>query len=195
MKRSAISSHPGDALVPPDAVEIEMAGLPPIRLATADGMSADFAQVVETLYQDMDAVQEFRRLSEQLEIGDDRADYGSVNKHLDRAETNARKSHKLFLKAQLEEKRFTCVQDVINSRLRDEAYRTLQSEKDNGDRKKAITNEDVSSRMSFLFPDETKHQAENALKIRGMVEHCQTLVDLWKSRCRSLTTMLTQIRK
>ncbi len=167
---------------------------PPV-LANADGMSRDFAQVVETLYQEMDAVQEFKRLSEQLEVGDDRADYGSVNKHLDRAETNARKAHKLFLQAELEQKRFTLVNDVVGGKLRDDAYLTLQSEKDNGDRKKAITDADVVARMSVLFPDEMRSQEEKKLKVKGMVEHCEHLTDLWKSRCKSLQTMLTQIRK
>lgn len=158
-------------------------------------LSPGFAQVVETIFEEMDVSQEFERLTSNLEIGDDRGDYGHVNRHLDRAESNARKAHRLYLKALLEQQTYELSAEKTLSLLRDEAHRDLQTEKEIGARNKAITDADVSARMLKLFPDEVMDQKEKRLKIKGMVEHCEHITELWKSRCRSLQAMLTQIRK
>jgi hypothetical protein len=154
-----------------------------------------WAMVTETIYEDMDVLQEFKRLTSQLEIGDDRADYGTVNKHLDRAETNSRKAHRLYLKAVSEKVRWDHANESTLSALRTEAYRSLQVEKDQGQRAKAITDADVRGRMMEMYPDELRSQEAGAVKVKGLVDHCEHLVDCWKSRCRTLQQIISQLRK
>lgn len=158
-------------------------------------LDEDLAQVVETVYETMDLAQEFKRLNDNLEIGEDRGDYSAVNRHLDRAESNARKAHRAFLQATLRKKSFDLANEAILAPLRSEANRHLQVEKAQGDRSKAITDADVRAKMIELFHDEIKDQEEKRMKVDGALEHLQVIVDLWKSRCRSLQSMLTQIRK
>jgi hypothetical protein len=169
-------------------------GYDPVNGPQGATVSEAWAQVVETIYS-VDVVQEFARLQDNLQMGEDRSDYLTVLRHIDRAETNARMAHKLALSARKERIRFESNNERVSAELRDGAYRSLQSEKDAGERSKAITDGDVKSRMHTLFPDEVTAQELLREQVKGMEEHCEHLVTVWMSRCRTLNTILQTLRK
>jgi hypothetical protein len=49
--------------------------------------------------------------------------------------------------------------------------------------------------MADMFPDEWAAQELTRVKLKGTVEHLERLADLWKGRCHSLGTMLSNLRK
>lgn len=136
----------------------------------------------------------YKQLEEQLVIGDKRGDYGTVAKRLDEAETNARLAHKLWQSAIVERKRWEYDRQVVFSAMRTEANRSLQEEKDKGQRNKAITDADVEARIATLYPDDYRTQELKRERVKAMVASMENLCELWMSRCRTLNTMLGKQR-
>lgn len=136
----------------------------------------------------------YKSLEQELVVGENRADYGSVMKHLDRAETNAREAHRLWQSAILERKRWELDNAVVFAAMEEEALRTLQHEKDQKSRAKMITDADVQTRVAILFPDEYRSQEIKRLKAKSMVDSMQNLADLWISRCKTLQVILSKQR-
>jgi hypothetical protein len=170
---------------------------PPPLFASANkgpGVHADFERIVETIYQ-VDAFKDYEELESSLEVGEQRGDYRTLTEHLDKAERRARRAHALYLGAKLELARWELDSEVVMAGMRKQASEALEEEKQRGERKKMITNDDVRSRMGELFPDEWRHQELKRVKLKGTVEHLERLADLWKTKCFSLSTMLSNLRK
>lgn len=163
-------------------------------IKTTPRLSGDFDKVVERVFA-IDVLPVFDRLESELVIGEDRSDYGTVRKHLDRAEDNARLAHKLYASARVEQEGYVIDMRPIRAAMMDRANRELQREKTEGARSKAITKEDIENWVAQNFADEYRAQEMKELKLRKTTEHMERLAELWKSRCRSLDTLLTTMRK
>lgn len=157
-------------------------------------MRSDFKRIVEHVFQ-VDLWVTYERLERDLTLGEERSDYASVRKALDKAEDNARLAHRLYVNARVEQERYDIEQRPVRAKMREEATKELSDEKKEGSRTKAITIEDVTDRASIMFPDEWKAQEIESLKVRKTVETMERLADLWKSRCSRLDTLATTMRK
>jgi len=122
-------------------------------------------------------------------------DFGTLVDALDHAETGARAAHRLLVNAQLAYEQTKLEVARIESPLREGARKHLEDQKGSGERKKAITNDDVESAMAQLFPEDVAKARERLLKARGTVEHLERLADLAKSRIRTLDTLVSTARR
>jgi hypothetical protein len=178
----------------------EDAGLPasPLHWGNANKpepatLEPGFAKIVEKLHVD-DPEGTYDRLERELTIGIKRTDYGTVMKHLDRAERNARLAHRLWQDASVAFKRWELDSEVTWAAMRSQANRSLQSEKDKGLRSKMITDADVESRLATIFPDEWRAQQHERNRNKALVASMENLAEMWSSRCRSLQTILSKQR-
>lgn len=170
---------------------------PPPLLVNANrgpGLTEEFLAVVETVFT-IDALKDYKDLEENLAIGEQRADYQTVLRCLDEAETKARKAHKLYLGSKLELQNWQLDIEPVEAAMRQRSLDELEAEKELGERKKQITEADVKGRTQFNFPEEYKHQQQNRVKIEGTVKHLERLSELWMQRCKTLGTMLSTLRK
>ena len=151
-------------------------------------LEPEFGAIIERLVVEH-PLAEYERLEKALRVGEGRAEHGTVAKHLDDAEHNARRAHRLWQAAILERRRWEMDNDVVFSAMRSEATRSLQHEKEQGTRTKQITDADVEARIASLFPDEWRKQEVQRARVKSMVDSMQNLTELWASRCRSLQTI------
>jgi len=158
------------------------------------GINPDMQRIVETLYA-ADAFKDYSDLESSLEIGEERTNYQTLMTHLDKAEQRARRAHRLYLGAKLELETWEQDAKKVTSVMRAQASAELEGEKAAGERKKAITNPDVDAKMSEMFADEYSSQALTRAKIKGAAEHLERIAELWKIRCHTLGTMLSNLRK
>jgi hypothetical protein len=158
------------------------------------GINPDMARIVETIYQ-VDAFSDYRDLEQNLEVGEERGQYKTLAEHLDKGEKRARRAHALYLGAKLELAKWEIDSRKVTSVMRGEAHAELEAEKAAGERKKMITNDDIETRISEKYPDEWASQELSRVKLKGTVEHLERLAELWKNRCFSLGTQLSNLRK
>jgi len=151
-------------------------------------------RVIEHIYS-VDIRKTYDRLQENLTIGSERSDYGTVLLHLDYAETNARDAHRLFLSAKIERERYEHEYEPIRGAMWERATARLQAEKERGTRSKQITIDDVKANIMQTNPDEWKAHEIRLSKLKGAEDHLKEFADLWKSRCRTLQTILSTLRK
>ena len=156
-------------------------------------LSEDFEQIVARVF-NVDALREYERLEAELKLGEQRGDYGSLQKALDEAEDNARIAHKIWVSAKAEHEKFERDFEVIQAPMWSEANAFLQEQKDKGARSKAITDADVKARAAELYPDEYRANAVRAARVKGMVEQTKKLSELWTNRCATLATLLAHRR-
>lgn len=184
---------------PPESsasVDAEKRPPPPPLFASANkgpGISPDYERIVERVYS-VNALEDYEDIEKSLHVGEQRGDRATLLKALDEAETKSRIAHRLFLGARLEKVRYEVDADAVMGAIRQKATDLLEDEKADGTRKKAITEADVTSKMVELHRDEVLHQRERKEKISGTVLHLEKLADLWQSRCRSLATMISNLR-
>jgi hypothetical protein len=193
-KLEAESKKLRDEMAKADEKEV----LDPLRWGSANKaeesqLDSGFLAIVETLVVD-DPMAYYGELEKALVVGDKRTDYGTVMKHLDEAEKNARMAHRLWQSGRIEQKRWELENEVVHSAIRREATRSLQHEKESGTRAKMVTDADVESRMASLFPDEYRAQGHKRAKVRSMVDSLQNLAEVWMSRCKSLQVILSKQR-
>ena len=165
----------------------------PNRKVAEVPVAEGFRAIIKTLWvEDVKATYDY--LESALTVGDLRTDYGSVMKHLDEAERNARLAHKLWTNAKKEKKRWDLDNEVTFGAMRSEATRSLQREKEQGLRSKMITDADVESRCATMFPDEYRAQELRRYDMHLMVDNLGNLVEEWNSRCKSLQVILSKQR-
>lgn len=152
-----------------------------------------FERIAQTLVVD-DPEATYKRLMQLLAVGENRGDYGTVMRHLDEAETNARLAHQLWQSAIIERKRWEMNNEVVFAAARGEALKDLEHDKKAGYRTKQITDADVEAQVAKAFPDEWRAQELRRVRARAMVDSLQNLAEIWASRCRSLQTMLSKQR-
>jgi len=162
--------------------------------ATGGKISPDYQRIVETVYA-VDAFRDYRDLEENLEVGEQRGDYATIREHLDKAEKRGRRAHLLLLGAKLERAAWERDADRTRAVMRERASAELEVEKKAGDRKKMITDADVTTRMGELYPDEWHAQEMTRHKLKGVESTIEDLVSKWSSKAASLRTLLETMRK
>lgn len=170
---------------------------PPPLYASAnlgEGVNPDFARITETIFA-VDVLRDYDDLEKHLEVGEQRNDYRTLTEHLDKAEARARRAHALYLGAKIELVKWEADSRVVMAAMRDKARLELETEKLEGTRKKVIGKEDVEDRVADLYPDEWKAQEVRRAKMKATVEHLERLAELWKTKCYSLSTLLSNLRK
>lgn len=162
---------------------------PPKRPPLEPGVKA----IIDTIFE-VDYAQTWKVLQEQLVIGEDRTDHGTVVQHLDHAEDNARKAHQLYVNMRLDQERYEIDTKIVWAALYDEAHARLQAQKAKGERSKQITDGDVAYKMAELHPDEFRAYEIEKKRFDLAVKHAETLAELWSSKARSLNTILSRMR-
>lgn len=152
-----------------------------------------FARITERIFvEDPEGL--YKKLEENLRVGEERSDRGILLRALDNAETNARDAHRLWVTAKLEQQRYEITNKIVFAAIREEANRTLQREKDQKLRSKQITEEDIDTMAAQLFPDEYEEQKISRHKAELMVKSMENLSELWLKRCSALEIMLGKSR-
>lgn len=155
-------------------------------------LGAGFDRIVRSVFA-IDPVADFDTVQHALEPKG--TDPAILIDALDHSETAARTAHRLLVNAQLayEQAKQEC--ETTESALRERARKTLEEQKEAGERKKAITNDDVTSEMARQFPVDVAANNTRLLKARGTVEHLERLADLTKTRIRTLDTLVSAARR
>jgi hypothetical protein len=160
-----------------------------VRADGGDELSPQMERLVTSVFDVSDIDEEARELESMLTMGEARSDYGTVLAALDRAEDNARRAHRLFVNAQLEQKRFLLEREEVDAAL----YKAgVDSLKESGDK---VTVEAVKARYVLLYGDEWKAGEEKRARVKLAVEHMEQLAFFWSSRCRTLQVILSSLRK
>jgi hypothetical protein len=154
-----------------------------------DRLAPQFERLVTTVFDVSDIDQEFEHLKRQMVLGEQRSDYATVLRALDEAEDNARRAHRLFVNAQLEEKRFRLEREIVEAAMHKGAVASL---KESGDK---VTVEATQARMVVLYAEEWREGEERKARVKGTVGHCEQLAFFFSSRCRSLQVILQSLRK
>lgn len=179
----AAASRAADALfqtAPAQSSSPELSALPELGSA--------FVRVRETTFSLADPEGEWNYLRDRLALTDALTP-GALQAALNIAEDCARRAHRLYIVAKADFDRFEIECDAVTEAMRSEANRSLQAEKDAGQRAKAITDADIRGRAAILFPDEWSLIGERKVKAQGMLDHLKRFADLWQQRCFSLGTM------
>ena len=190
---------PGEGAHDPETGEIEEPPkkAPPPLFASANlgpGISPDFQRIIETTYA-ADAFKDYDDLEKNLEVGENRGDYGTLREALDKAEARARRAHRLYLGSKIELVNWEADARAVMAAMREKARLQLEDEKADGVRKKAIVKDDVVDRIADLFPDEWKAQEVMRAKLKGVVEDMEHLAARWNGKCQDLRTLLETLRK
>lgn len=118
-----------------------------------------------------------------------RCDYGVVADHLDRAQDMARECMRALVNVRLALDQFDADTQLTTAGMRDFAYAKLQSEKDRGQRSKAITDADVVAMMAVQFPDEYQALERTKAEAKRTREYLEDLVDRLRERARDLRAL------
>jgi hypothetical protein len=166
---------------------------PPPMFARADGrndvLTPQMERLVETVFDVSDVGAEYAHLERQMVLGEQRSDYATVLRALDQAEDNARRAHRLFVNARLEEKRYLIERESVDAALHKAAVESLKESKDK------VTIEATHARMVELYAEEHQAGELQKAKVKLTCEHLEQLSFTWTSRCRSLGIILNTLRK
>lgn len=160
------------------------------NLVLAEGTS----KIVERIFE-IDVWSTYERLEAELRIGEPgNRDRITLVNALDNAQENARQAHAIFVSAKVAVDRYEADAIVLAVSMREQASAELEAEKDRGERRKAITDADVTSKIAALFPDEWRALEEERAKARRTVANLERFADLWSKRVRTLEVLLESVR-
>lgn len=166
---------------------------PSPHAAKANKLRPDLAKIVETIrVVDMNAT--WLRMQKALKIGEKSSEHGVLHQAIDNDPTLAYDAHRLYVTAKLEYKRWELANDVVHSAMWSAASQSLQKEKDDGLRAKAITDADVKARCMTLFPDEWIAQELGRAQIKETVDNLEFLVKEVAILATTHTAMLQKLR-
>lgn len=109
---------------------------------------------------------------------------------LERAETNARAAFRLFLNADSNLSMWKLGHERTMSAFREVAGEKLQQEKDLKLRSKAITEADITAKMTDMFPDEVVRAEQRRLQFESVKKDLEHLVKMWSDKIRSLQVLV-----
>lgn len=137
----------------------------------------------------MDVHKTFKRLTDDLSLGDGATEYGSVLHALDRSSRNLYEATCLARKAQIEDERFSADLGVRLEVLRSAAIASLEADKAAGRKSKSPTLEDIKDRMLASWPDEVRSINARKAEMHGAFRAIEALVVAWNKRCDALRVM------
>ncbi len=151
------------------------------------------ARIVETHFDEsVDIDKEHQQLEAALDSADTKP--GHQVHELERAEHNARRAFKLYLRFRQLRDEWEQDNRVLFASMREEAQRTLQHEKDTKQRSKQITDADVEHVCALMFPDEMRAQERQRNRARLTEKSLEHLAEMWSSKARSLGVLVSKGR-
>lgn len=138
----------------------------------------------------VDVEAEYRRLREALEpLGPRRLDPGAVLDALDRVESDTVAARRIHRAAVISRDLYELDVRPRVAALRDEAQLALAAEKDEGKRRKQITNDDVEDAIMVRHPDLWREIKRRRAEFEGVVEVLSEMVESFRSRQASIRAM------
>jgi len=153
----------------------------------------DMKQIVETHWID-DLDESWLRIRASLRVGEKRNQHGHLTKALDDARDLSSEAHGLFVTAQLEGKRWELANEATFAAMWNEAVAALEHEREAKIRSKAITDTDVRSKVSTLYPDEWAAQEMQREKVKLTVDRMRQLAKDAGDKADDIKIMLTRLR-
>lgn len=148
-----------------------------------------YLKITEQIYDIDDPAALMGELIAALKI-DEALTPGNLTAALNIAEDNARRAHQLYVCVKADHDHYEVECSVVTDALRSAALEELQDEKDKGQRKKAITEADISARIAVMYPDEFRDLRARKIRAEGTMEHVKRVAELHRKRCESITGML-----
>lgn len=84
--------------------------------------------------------------------------------------------------------------EPVIASMREMATAELEREKEQGKRKKMITDADVTAKCAILYPDEWEAQRKKLKDAEHLIKTMTNLVDLTSSKCRNNAVILGKMR-
>jgi hypothetical protein len=142
----------------------------------------------------MDVPGTYRRLVDELRLGDQATEYGTVLAALDSSARNLFEAARLARKSKLEDDAFATSLDKELEVLRSAAQRALEQEKAEGQRSKAPTIQDIKDRMLASWPDQVTSIEQRKAEMHGALRAIEGLEQSWRERCQALRVMAQQFK-
>ncbi len=143
----------------------------------------------------VDVEKEYDRLLDALTLETSHiSERGLIKVALNHAEKNWWSARNIQCIASQNKAEWEIRQTVVIAAMWEAATLSLQSEKEDGNRSKAITNGDVEFRANSMFPDEWRFAKSREKSIELLIERLKQLADCWKSRCMTLRSMFDSSR-
>lgn len=156
-------------------------------------LRGDVKRVVESVFV-RDIVPVYERLEQELHLGDDHSDRGTLQARLAKAAANMREAHRIFVTAKVEREAWETRNGVVYGAMWLEATKALQEEKEAKQRNKQITDGDVKAKAAVIFGDEWHAQETERYRVKQMVDSLQNLVETWTAFHRALEVLLGKSR-
>lgn len=153
----------------------------------------DLERVAESIFV-RDLMKEWKELEAALEIGEKRSEHSHAVHALDKAASRAYKAHRLYLTARNMLEAWETENEVTNAAIWSAATRTLETEKDQGLRRKAITDADVRSRAAAMHPDEFIVQERKRRELQFAVKSLERLAEIWVNKQRDASAIVGKLR-
>lgn len=141
----------------------------------------------------------YRRLYEDLRLGDEATEYGAVLAACDRAEQNTIDALRLARHAKLEDESVSRKANERLEVLRTAAKRELVAEVEASKDEKgkpsmrAPTIQDIEDRVVANWPDEFASLSRRKEEMHGVLRVCEGLESSWRSRCATLRAILERV--
>ena len=135
-------------------------------------------------------VEEFLKFS----IRASRMDYGSLTDALNDAQLIVKDATSLLVNAKIAARRFEIDSMPVASQMHLSASRKLEQEKDQGLRKKAITNDDIEAAMASMYPDEWRAFEMKKEQNKRLIQDIEGLYERAKERARDIRAMVVTVR-
>lgn len=142
----------------------------------------------------LDVHKTYQRLVDELSLGDNSTEYGSVLHALDQSARNLFEAARLARKAKLEDQQFGVDLDKELEVLRSAASAALERDKKDGLRSKAPTIKDIEDRMLASWPDQMTSIKKRREEMHGAMRSIEALEVAWRERCQALRVLSQQFR-
>lgn len=142
----------------------------------------------------LDVHQMYKRLTDDLTLGDEATEYGSVLRAVDSSARNLFDAARLARRAKLEDEKFQAELGKELEVLRTAAQKALEQDKLHGLRSKAPTIADIKDRMLATWPDQVTSIDARKAEMHGALRAIEALEVSWRDRCQSLRTLAQQFK-
>lgn len=154
---------------------------------------APWGQVIRDVF-DLDVHATYTRLVDELTLGDNASEYGTVLRALDNSSRNLFEAARMARKAKIADLHFGTELDQELEVLRTAASKALQEEKAAGQRSKAATIQDINDRMLASWPDQVTSIRTRKEEMHGALRSIEALEVAWRERCQALRVLAQGFR-
>lgn len=193
MRRRKMTAAAAAAAAPEPAVESNLEDTPDRQASDTPRFPSPWGAVITDIF-DLEVHSTLARLTDELSLGDQATEYGSVLAALDKGSKNLFWAARLSRKAKLEDARFAAELDREIEVLRSSAVAQLELEKREGARSKAPTIQDIEDRMLASWPDAVMSLKARKAEMHGAFRAIEGLEQAWRERCAALRALSLQFR-